>query len=156
MATETDFRLEPRGPQAAVATQSFTATPVQVLTAFLDADWLREWMGAPAMPLEICEVDCRLGGRFRCAWTLPDGTKSWVAGVYDELTDTTIGHSEAWRPDWTGGDTHVHRRVSPQENRTLMTTVVTFATPQARAQALATMGRGLQNSWARLEALFQA
>lgn len=156
MTVETDFRLVAEGPVSAVVTQSFNATPVQVLTAFLDADWMKEWMGAPEMPLEVCEVDCRLGGRFRCAWTLPDGTKSWVGGVYDELTESTIGHSELWRPDWTGGDTHVHRTVTQQENRTLMRTVVTFATPAARGNAMATMAPGIQNSWARLEALFNA
>jgi uncharacterized protein YndB with AHSA1/START domain len=155
MTAETDFHIAQAGKTGVVATQSFTATPVQVLAAFLDADWMKEWMGAPEMPLDVCDVDCRLGGRFRCAWTLPDGSKSWVAGVYDELTDTTIGHSELWRPDWTGGDTHVHRSVEPQENRTLMRTVITYATPEARSNALATMAAGMKNSWARLEALFQ-
>jgi uncharacterized protein YndB with AHSA1/START domain len=155
MSVETDFRLFAEGKLSAVAEQTFSAAPVQVLTAFLDPDWVREWMGAPEMPLEICDLDVQVGGRFRCAWALPDGTKSWVGGVYDELTETTIGHTELWRPDWTGGDTYVHRTVAPVDGGTLMRSVITFATPAARGNAMGTMAPGMKNSWARLEALFQ-
>jgi uncharacterized protein YndB with AHSA1/START domain len=151
--TESDFAIGPEGALAVSVTRSFHHPPEKVIWAFLDPEMIRAWMGAPEMPLEVCECDPQAGGRFRHAWALPDGTKSWVAGSFLAIEHDHMIHSEVWKPDWTGGETRVVKQVAVAEGRTHLRMQVTYATTEARNAALAAMATGLRNAWDRLEAL---
>lgn len=43
--------------------------------AFSTPEHLKQWFGPPGYPLTLCEVDFRVGGRFRFAMTGPDGAQ---------------------------------------------------------------------------------
>lgn len=148
--SESDFTIRPEGEAAVIAQMSFEAKPEAVLKALTDPGVMAKWMGAPQAPLKLCEVDARPGGRFRLAWAFPDGAEAWSAGVFDTLAEDRIGHTEAHRPDWTGGETRVLKQVRAHEGRTWLRQTTLFSGPMARGSALGTMAAGVQASWARL------
>lgn len=150
---DSDFAIGPEGPLAVNVTRSFGHAPEKVIWAFLDPEMIRAWMGAPEMPLDICECDPKEGGRFRHAWTLPDGSKSWCAGTFLAVENDHLVHSEVWKPDWTGGETRVVKHVQVADGRTHLRMQISYGTTDARNGALAAMTTGLRNSWDRLEAL---
>jgi uncharacterized protein YndB with AHSA1/START domain len=154
---ESDFTIGAEGAQAILAERSFGADPAALIWAFLEPDTLRAWLGSPEMPLDLCEVDPQPGGRFRHAWTRPDGSRAWSAGYFRELNAERIVHSEQTRPDWSGGEMLVVKQVVPQDGgRTLLRLHMTFATPMARGQALASMAPGLRACLDRLDAVLAA
>lgn len=147
---ESDFTIRAEGEAAVIARMSFEARPEALIKALTDPDKIRAWMGAPEAPLKVCEVDARPGGRFRLAWAFPDGAEAWSAGVFDTLAEDRIGHTEAHRPDWTGGETRVLKEVRAHEGRSWLRQTIQFSGPLARGSALGTMAAGMQASWARL------
>lgn len=55
-----------------VITRSFQAPPRLVFQAYTTPEHLKRWFGPKEWPLTLCEVDFRIGGRFRFALTGPD------------------------------------------------------------------------------------
>jgi uncharacterized protein YndB with AHSA1/START domain len=148
---ESDFRLMPEGAQSVVIRRSFDVESDEIMPAFTDPDILRKWIGGPGMPLSVCEVDARPGGRYRICWDHPDGTKSWMAGVFHEVTPTRIVATEAHRPDWTGGEMRVTTELRDHEDRGWLRRTIDFTTPAARNQAIGTLAPGTRASFDRLE-----
>jgi uncharacterized protein YndB with AHSA1/START domain len=69
-----------------------------VLTRVLDAprsvvfdcltkpDLLKRWFGPRGWSLDVCEVDLKVGGKWRFVLRGPDGAKMGMSGVYREIT----------------------------------------------------------------------
>lgn len=66
--------------------QRVDAPAAQVFAAFTDAQLVARWM-SPASEVrnEVRELDARVGGRYRFAYHMPDGTVSVVIGEYREV-----------------------------------------------------------------------
>jgi uncharacterized protein YndB with AHSA1/START domain len=109
-------------------TRSFKAPRSLVYRAWTEPDLVRRWMlGAPGWAMPECEMDVRVGGRFRWRWrSEKDGSEFGFTGVFREVTPVArIVHTEAYDPgDVGGGD--------PGEDAIV---TVTFADPAARARA---------------------
>jgi uncharacterized protein YndB with AHSA1/START domain len=151
--SDSDFTLKTKGAQAVVIRRSFEAPAEKILAAFLDPALLTQWMGAPEMPLSVCEVDAQAGGRYRMAWTRPDGSQAWMAGRFAEIAPGRIVASEIHRPDWTQGEMQVTTDVVDHEGRGHLRRIVEFGTPEARNATMGTMAPGTIAGFDRLEAL---
>jgi uncharacterized protein YndB with AHSA1/START domain len=69
-----------------------------VLTRVLDAprsvvfdcltkpELLKRWFGPRGWSLEVCEVDLKVGGKWRFVLRGPDGAKMGMSGIYREIT----------------------------------------------------------------------
>ena len=54
--------------------------------AYSKPEHLKRWFGPKGYPLTVCEVDFRVGGRFRFAMTGPDGKQNTpFGGEYLEI-----------------------------------------------------------------------
>ncbi|MFN4159879.1 MAG: SRPBCC domain-containing protein [Gemmobacter sp.] len=151
--SDSDFRLMAEGPHSLVIRRSFEAEGEEIIKAMLDPELLPKWMGAPEMPVTTCEVDARPGGRYRIAWTQPNGAKSWMAGRLIDIGPDRIVATEIHRPDWTGGEMRVTTQVKDHEDRGWLRRIVEFSSPAARNQAMGTMAPGTKAGFDRLEKL---
>ncbi|QYK40681.1 MAG: SRPBCC domain-containing protein [Paracoccaceae bacterium] len=154
--TDSEIRLAPEGPQSLVLRADYDAYGHQVMKAHLDPAILAAWMGSPEMPLSVCEVDARAGGRYRMAWTRPDGSQSWMAGTILELAADRLVMTELHRPDWTHGELRVTLQVKDQDERAWLRRVVEFSSPAARGELAAAMSPGLKSCYGRLQAAMDA
>jgi uncharacterized protein YndB with AHSA1/START domain len=82
----------------------------RVFAAWTQAELLRQWWGPAGVRCTEAEVDLRVGGAYRIANLLPDGSIIWIAGEF-ELVDapSRLVYS------WTLGDEPASR-VSVQFN----------------------------------------
>jgi len=62
------------------------ASPEQVFSFWTDAEHLKKWWGPPGVTCINAEVDLRVGGRYRIANLIPDGSIISIHGVF-ELID---------------------------------------------------------------------
>lgn len=75
------------GDRALTITRSFAAPRALVFDAWTTAEHLRRWW-APAglgVHMEVCEVDARVGGRYRFVVRASSGHLAGFSGVYTEV-----------------------------------------------------------------------
>src|SRR6266852_3554401 len=67
-------------------TRAFSAPVAMVWDAFTKPALVRRWLGVmPDWSWLECEMDVRIGGRYRWVWKGPDGTTMGMGGVYREI-----------------------------------------------------------------------
>ncbi|WP_421989866.1 SRPBCC domain-containing protein [Roseococcus sp.] len=67
-------------------TRDFDAPARRLFRACSQPEFLRRWFGPVGWPLTLCEVDFRVGGRWRFAMTGPSGLQNTpFGGVYLEI-----------------------------------------------------------------------
>lgn len=67
--------VEPIAEREVVVTRVFDAPARVLFKAFSTPEHLKRWFGPTGWPLTHCEVDFRVGGRYRFAMTGPDGAQ---------------------------------------------------------------------------------
>lgn len=81
-----DAEVEPVAEREVVITRQFDAPARSLFEAFRHPEHLRRWFGPKGWPLTLCEVDLRVGGRYRFAMTGPDGRQGTpFGGEYLEI-----------------------------------------------------------------------
>lgn len=77
---------EPESERTVVITRRYQAPARLLFEAWSKPAHLMKWFGPVGWPLTLCEVDFRVGGRFRFAMTAPDGQQNTpFGGTYLEI-----------------------------------------------------------------------
>jgi uncharacterized protein YndB with AHSA1/START domain len=89
---------EPVAEREVVVTRVFDAPARLLFEAHSTPEHLMKWFGPEGWPLTLCEVDFRVGGRFRFGMTGPDGTpETPFGGEYLEIVpDRKIVYDNAF------------------------------------------------------------
>jgi uncharacterized protein YndB with AHSA1/START domain len=143
------------GERQTVVTRMFDAPRELMWRCHTEPPLVRRWLGAmPGWTFPVCDIDLRVGGRFRYVWISPDGHEMAMGGVFTEIVaPERLGSTEVFDEDWTGGET-VGLIVFEEKGRgrTLLTQTVTYSSKQAREGALSTgMTDGMQVGYQRLD-----
>jgi uncharacterized protein YndB with AHSA1/START domain len=64
--------------------REFKAPPERVFAAFTDPKVMAQWWGPEGMTCPVCEIDLRVGGKWRTCMR-GDAGEHWVSGVYREV-----------------------------------------------------------------------
>ncbi len=142
-----------------VFTRDFDAPRHLVFDCLSRPDLLRRWMlGPPGWTMPVCEIDFRVGGRFRYVWRKSSGTEMGMGGVYSEiLSPERIVHVELFDQDWTGGETTVTTLLTEKDGRTTLTGTVLYSSKEARDGAFRTgMAEGMKAGYELLDELILA
>lgn len=57
-------------------------TPEQVFQAWTEAEQVKKWWGPAHISCPQCEMDLRVGGAYKIANLLPDGSTIWIIGRF--------------------------------------------------------------------------
>ena len=68
-----------------VVTRVFDAPRELVWKAWTDPKYVMQWWGPKGFSCPACEIDFRVGGKFRFCMRMPDGQEGWNAGEYHEI-----------------------------------------------------------------------
>lgn len=129
----------------------FDAPTSLVWKAFTTPSLLRRWLlGPDGWEMPICEVDLRVGGKWRYGWAMPDGSGAFeIYGEYTEVTPfsrlVNTEHFEDNPPAITTVE------FTESGGQTTMTTTMRLVSQEARDAVLATgMADGAGRSYERL------
>lgn len=150
------LKVEARGEREVVMTRTFNAPRDLVFEAHTKPDLIRRWLLGPGdWTMPVCEIDLRVGGRYRYVWRHADGREMGMGGVYREIvTPERLVTSELFDEDWTGGEAETTLTLIEKAGRTYMTTIVVYSSRAARDAVLKTpMADGMEAGFERLDAL---
>jgi uncharacterized protein YndB with AHSA1/START domain len=143
-------------------TRSFRAPRALVYRAYTEPQLVQRWLlGPPGWSMPVCEMDVRVGGRYRWRWRNDqDGSEFGFAGTFREVQPATrLVHTEAYDPGSVGGgypgnDAIVTVTFTEESGVTTMTTLIDFGSKEARDAAVATgMTDGMEQSYQLLDRL---
>jgi uncharacterized protein YndB with AHSA1/START domain len=114
-----------------VMTRVFDAPRNLVFDAFSKPELLKRWFGPRGWSLVVCEVDFKVGGKWRFVLRGPDGREMGMRGVYREIAppERTV-HLEMF--DDYPGESIVTAVFVEQNGKTTMTATVLYESQQVR------------------------
>ena len=143
-------------------TRSFRAPRPLVYMAYTEPALLQRWLlGPPGWSMPVCEMDVRVGGRYRWRWRSDtDASEFGFAGTFREVQPPSrLVHSEMYDPG-TVGDPYPQKEAlvtvtfTEHDGITTVTTLIDFGSKDVRDAAVATgMTDGMEQSYQLLEAL---
>jgi uncharacterized protein YndB with AHSA1/START domain len=139
-----------------VISRSFDAPRELVFAAFTEPEHLPNWMGPAIFKMVTCEIDLRVGGAYRWAWSGPDGSIMAMGGTYEEVVPPErIVSTESF--EGIPGETHNTVVFTEEDGRTTATVTVLYPSKEARDGALASgMKDGMAEGYERLDALLRS
>jgi uncharacterized protein YndB with AHSA1/START domain len=138
-----------------VLTWVFDAPRDLVFTAHTSCEHLSRWWGSHGSEMAECEIDFRVGGKWRMALRGADGVTNLFFG---EFVDIVPPETIVWTFHVEGqGDRSVQTlRLTEEAGQTLLTTTSVFDSAHARDVAIdAGMAEGAAQTWERLAEYLQ-
>ena len=152
-----NLKLTTAGDRELVMTRVFDAPRRLVYDAHTKAELVRQWLlGPPGWTMPVCEMDVRVGGKYRWVWRKDsDGSQMGMGGVYREVVAperliTTERFDEAWYP----GESLNTLVLVEKGGRTTLTQTLRYESREARDAVLKSgMESGVVASYDRLDAV---
>ncbi len=150
-----NLKLTTSGDRELVMTRVFDAPRRLVYDAHTKPELVRQWLlGPPGWTMPVCEMDVRVGGKYRWVWRKDsDGSQMGMGGVYREVVAperlvTTERFDEAWYP----GESLNTLLLVEQGGRTTLTQTMRYESREARDAVLKSgMESGVVASYDRLD-----
>jgi uncharacterized protein YndB with AHSA1/START domain len=145
--------------------RSFHAPRQLVWRAHTDPRLMTRWLGYPGSSMPVCEMDVRLGGKFRWGWRLGDGQTFGFFGAFTEVSEPAkLSYDQYYdRGDFVLPDggampsdnpTRIRSTYTEKNGITTLVTVMDFGTKEARDAAMSTgMTDGMEASYQNLDKL---
>lgn len=112
-------------------TRVFDAPRPLVYDAFTKPELLKRWFGPHGWSLEVCEVDLRIGGKWRFILAGPEGQRMGMSGVYQELNPPYGSvHTESF--DDYPGESLVTMALTEENGKTTMNATVRYPSKEVR------------------------
>jgi uncharacterized protein YndB with AHSA1/START domain len=154
------LKLTTRGDREIVMTRDFAAPRRLVFDAFTKPELVKQWLlGPPGWSMPVCEIDLKVGGRYRYVWRQDsDGSEMGMGGVYREIVpQERVVCTEVFDEAWYPGEAVGTLILSEQGGRTTVTQTVLYQSREARDAVLKSgMEQGVAASYDRLAELMSS
>ena len=134
-------------------TRVFDAPRGLVFDAWTKPELIRRWLGAfGGWTFVVCEVDLRVGGKYRYVWHGKDGEELAMGGVFREIVrPERLVCTEKFDESWYPGDAVDTTVFVEQGGKTTVTTTVRYESKEARDGVLKSpMESGVAKSYDKL------
>lgn len=146
-----------RGDREIVMTRDFDAPRPLVWDAHTKPELVKRWLLGPAgWTMPVCEIDLRIGGKYRYVWKKSsDGHEMGMGGVFREVSaPTRLVATERFDDAWYPGEAIDTTELAERSGKTSLTLTVEYESREARDGVLAgPMSSGMEAGYDRLEEL---
>jgi uncharacterized protein YndB with AHSA1/START domain len=135
-------------------TRVFDAPRKLVYEALTKPELVKRWLGVfGGHTMEICEIDLKVGGKYRYVWRNKDGSKMGMGGVFKEIVPPQrIVTTEVFDESWYPGEAVDTVTLTEQGGKSTMTTTVLYESKEARDGVLKSpMDTGVAASYDTLD-----
>ncbi len=137
-----------------LVTRSFNAPRRLVWEAVSKPEHVRQWWGLRSMPMTVCEIDHRVGGKWRFVVRAPDGSEHAWSGVYNEIhAPERVVNTEVYE-NIPGAESLVTATFDERDGRTYLTTRMLHKSKENRDGYIhAGAEGGMRETFTRLDEL---
>jgi uncharacterized protein YndB with AHSA1/START domain len=156
MASTGNLKVTTSSDREIIMTRVFDAPRQLVFEAHTKPELLKRWLHGPdGWLLTVCEIDLKVGGKYRYVWRHTDGREMGMGGVYREIVPPErVVTTELFDEDWTGGEVLGTLILSEQNGKTTLTNTVLYPSKEARDGVLKSgMESGVDASYDRLDGM---
>jgi uncharacterized protein YndB with AHSA1/START domain len=158
--SNSDLKVAARGDRELVISRTFDAPAELVFDAYTKPELLRQWLlGADGWTMTVCDVDLRVGGKYRYVWHKEKtGEDMAMGGDYQEISEPEkLVATEQFDQEWYPGGALSTITFTETDGRTFLENVMRYDTHEAREAVLASpMEEGLAPGYDRLNNLVTA
>jgi uncharacterized protein YndB with AHSA1/START domain len=137
-----------------VMTRVFDAPRRMVFDAHTKPELVKRWLlGPPGWSMPVCEIDLRVGGKYRYGWRRDaDGAQMGMGGVYREIVaPERIVNTERFDEAWYPGEGVGTLVLTERQGKTTLTHTMRYQSREARDGVLKSdMETGVAASYDRL------
>jgi uncharacterized protein YndB with AHSA1/START domain len=134
--------------------RSFDAPRGLVWDAWTKPELLKQWLGVRGgWTFAVCEVDLKVGGKYRYVWRGPSGAEMGMGGVFREVAKPErLVATEKFDDAWYEGDAMDTTTFVERRGKTTVTTTVRYASKAVRDAVLKSpMESGVAESYNKLD-----
>ena len=150
-------KVSAKGDKELTIERAFNAPKELVFQAHNECKYLKRWMfGMDGWELKVCEIDLRVGGKYRWVWAKLDNTfEMGAGGEYREVSaPDKIVCTEQFDDPWYQGEAISTVTFDEVDGVTTLVNTMLYVSKEARDGVLASpMEDGLSLSYDRLEDL---
>jgi len=150
-----NLKLTTSGDRELVMTRVFDAPRRLVYDAHTKPELVRQWLlGPPGWTMPVCEMDVRVGGKYRWVWRKDsDGSQMGMGGVYREVVaPERLVATERFDEAWYAGESLNTLLLVEKGGRTTLTQTMRYESREARDAVLKSgMESGVVASYDRLD-----
>ena len=154
------LKLTTSGDRDLVMTRVFDAPRKLVYDAHTKPELVRQWLlGPPGWTMPVCEMDVRVGGKYRWVWRHDtNGTEMGMGGVYREVkAPERLVSTERFDDAWYPGESLNTLVLVEQGGRTTLTRTGRYESREARDAVIKSgMEKGVAASYDRLDDVLAA
>lgn len=144
------------GDRILIITRTFRAPRQLVYDAYTKPELLQRWLGVRnGWTFDVCEVDLRVGGKYRWVWRNAKGKELGLSGVYRDIAPPVrIVCTEKFDDPWYAGEAIDTVDFLEHNAETTLSITMEFETKEAREGASGSgMERGMEESFVVLDAI---
>ena len=159
MTTPGNLKLTTRGDREIVMARAFDAPRKLVFDAFTKPALVKQWLlGPDGWSMPVCEVDLKVGGKYRYVWRNEDGREMGMGGTYREIVrPERIVHTELFDEAWYAGESINTWTLTEKGDDTTLAVTMRYETRETRDGVLESgMESGVATSYDRLDDIFAA
>lgn len=137
-------------------TRVFDAPRHLVFDAHTKPELVKLWLlGPPGWTMPVCEIDLRVGGKYRYVWRHATKKDMVTGGVFREIVPPgRLVQTEVFEDPWYAGEALVTTILVEQDGKTLLTQTMLFESQEVRDSVLKSgMESGVAVSYDRLAAI---
>ena len=154
------LKVTAQGDREIVITRIFDAPRRLVFDAHTKPELVRRWLlGPPGWSMPVCEIDLRVGGKYRYVWRRDsDGKEMAMGGVFREIVPPErIVSTERFEDPWYPGEAIDTVTLTEKDGKTTFILTMLCESREAREAVLKSgMEKGVEMSYDRLEELLAA
>jgi uncharacterized protein YndB with AHSA1/START domain len=139
--------------------RTFDAPASMVFDAWTKPELLKRWLGVRGgWIFAVCEVDLKVGGKYRYVWRGPGGQEMGMGGVFREISrPERIVATEKFDEAWYEGDALDTTTFVERGGKTTATTTVQYGSKAIRDAVLKSpMETGVAESYDKLDEVLAA
>ena len=156
---ENELKIEANGDRELVITRNFNAPRELVFRAHTEPELIKRWMlGPDGWTMPVCEVDLRVGGKYRFVWEKPKtGDQMGMGGEYIAVDKPEMyAATEKFDDPWYEGTANTTTTFTETNGSTQLRNVMQYESKAARDQVLASpMEGGMIETYNRLESILE-
>ncbi len=133
----------------------FDAPRSMLFDAWTKPELLKRWLVRSGWTFPVCEIDLKVGGKYRWVWRSPTGKEMGMGGVYREIVrPERIVATEKFDEPWYEGEAIDTMTFVEKGGKTTLTTTVLYASRAVRDSVLQSpMEQGIAENYDNLEKL---